>query len=69
MRRWRDEPVTASGTASRHTVVVGIDGSDASIDALGWAAAQAERTGAALEAVTAWQWPLSLGNALPLAPE
>ena len=48
-------------------VVVGVDGSDASIHALEWAFTQAQLTGAELEVVTAWQWPLSLGMPLPVA--
>ncbi|GAA5156354.1 hypothetical protein GCM10023321_31960 [Pseudonocardia eucalypti] len=44
-------------------VVVGVDGSDASLDALRWAARQAELTGAALHAVTVWQWPTTYGYA------
>lgn len=39
-------------------LVVGVDGSAASIDALQWAARQAKLTGAALEAVIAWQYPM-----------
>jgi nucleotide-binding universal stress UspA family protein len=38
-------------------IVVGVDGSDGSIDALRWAARQAELTGATLRVVTAWAFP------------
>jgi nucleotide-binding universal stress UspA family protein len=38
-------------------VVVGIDGSPASVEALHWAAAEARRRGAPLEVVHAWQGP------------
>jgi nucleotide-binding universal stress UspA family protein len=38
-------------------IVVGVDGSDGSRDALRWAAAQAQLTGAALRAVATWRWP------------
>ncbi|HVA06495.1 MAG TPA: universal stress protein [Acidimicrobiales bacterium] len=38
-------------------IVVGVDGSDGSIDALRWAARQAELTGAKLHVVTAWAFP------------
>jgi nucleotide-binding universal stress UspA family protein len=38
-------------------IVVGVDGSDSSLDALRWAAAQARVTGAELVAVTAWSFP------------
>ena len=39
-------------------IVVGIDGSECSKEALRWAVRQAKFTGAALEAVMAWQYPL-----------
>ena len=38
-------------------IVVGVDGSPASVDALRWAARQAELTGAAVEAVISWDYP------------
>src|SRR5664280_1107719 len=63
------EPMSAQGGTSIHTIVAGVDGSDSSIDALRWAFAEAERTGADLEAITAWQWPLTLGAVAPFAPE
>jgi nucleotide-binding universal stress UspA family protein len=47
-------------------VVVGIDGSQASLDALAWAARQADLTGARLEVLAAWEWPTSFGWAVPL---
>src|SRR5664280_2958259 len=45
-------------------IVVGIDGSNASLSALEWAARQAEFTDAALEIVAAWEWPTSFGWSL-----
>ena len=51
------------------TIVVGVDGSDTSIAALSWAAELAAATGAAVEAVTTWEWPMSLGPSLPLPAE
>jgi nucleotide-binding universal stress UspA family protein len=42
-------------------IVVGVDGSDQSIDALRWAAGQAKLTGASLRVVTTWHYPVSLG--------
>jgi nucleotide-binding universal stress UspA family protein len=47
-------------------IVVGVDGSSSSLDALGWAAAQAELTGSTLEVVSTWDWPASLGWAVPV---
>ncbi len=38
-------------------IVVGVDGSAASADALRWAARQAKLTGAELRAVSSWRWP------------
>jgi nucleotide-binding universal stress UspA family protein len=38
-------------------IVVGVDGSDSSKEALAWAVRQAALTGAVVDAVTAWQIP------------
>lgn len=46
---------------SPHRIVVGVDGSAQSIDALHWAARIAADTGAEIDAVTAWQYPTSYG--------
>ena len=43
--------------AAEPTVVVGVDGSDGSREALQWGAAQAELIGGALRAVGSWRWP------------
>jgi nucleotide-binding universal stress UspA family protein len=43
-------------------IVVGIDGSEDSKDALRWAARQAELTATTLTVVTAWQLPVSFGT-------
>jgi nucleotide-binding universal stress UspA family protein len=40
-----------------NTIVVGIDGSDVSKDALRWAAHQAQLTGAGLHVVMTWEFP------------
>ncbi|WP_153504616.1 universal stress protein [Cumulibacter manganitolerans] len=44
-------------------IVVGVDGSPASIDAIRWAAGQAALTGSTVVAVTAWSIPASYGVA------
>lgn len=46
-------------------IVVGVDGSQSSLDALEWAANQARLTGSALEVVTTWEYPVSFGWAPP----
>lgn len=38
-------------------IVVGVDGSEGSRDAIRWAARQARLTGAPLRAVASWRWP------------
>jgi nucleotide-binding universal stress UspA family protein len=42
-------------------IVVGVDGSEPSKDALRWAAGQARRTGSDLHAVCAWEFPAAYG--------
>jgi nucleotide-binding universal stress UspA family protein len=51
-------------TPEGHRIVVGIDGSPASLSALEWAAHQAEITDASLEIVASWEWPTSFGWSL-----
>jgi nucleotide-binding universal stress UspA family protein len=46
-------------------IVVGIDGSPSSNEALDWAILQAQLTGAVLQAVTAWEYPVSFGYIAP----
>src|SRR5690242_13088639 len=41
---------------TRDLIVVGVDGSEGSRQALRWAVAEAQRNGGAVEAVTAWYW-------------
>lgn len=45
----------------RPVIVVGVDGSEASKDALRWAAGQARLTSAELHAVIAWRLPVAYG--------
>jgi nucleotide-binding universal stress UspA family protein len=51
-----------------HRIVVGVDGSSCSLDALEWAIRQAQLTGARVLVVTAWQRPSAVGWGLPVAP-
>ena len=46
---------------SGHRIVAGVDGSPSSISALRWAIRQAELTGAAVDAVIAWNYPVPVG--------
>jgi nucleotide-binding universal stress UspA family protein len=48
-------------TEGRPVIVVGVDGSAASIEALQWAARTAHTSGAELETVTCWDYPVSYG--------
>lgn len=50
-------------------IVVGVDGSAPSKAALAWAVRQARLTGAAVEAVIAWEYPATYGSTMPAAPE
>jgi nucleotide-binding universal stress UspA family protein len=56
-----------SQQAADHRIVVGVDGSPSAIAALAWAIGQAELTGATVEAVIAWHYPVVMGGA-PFAP-
>ncbi len=46
-------------------IVVGVDGSEGSVAALGWAAQEARSRGAALTIVTAWEFPHSAYLGMP----
>jgi nucleotide-binding universal stress UspA family protein len=56
--------VTSTHKESR--IVVGVDGSPSSVAALGWAAQQAELTGATLEVLGSWEWPITYGAPIAL---
>jgi nucleotide-binding universal stress UspA family protein len=58
--------MTSVSQAGGGRVVVGVDGSPSSLDALSWAARQAELTAARLEVVMSWEWPSSYGWAVPV---
>jgi len=50
-----------------HRIVVGVDGSVPSVAALAWAVRQARLTGAAVEAVIAWEFPITYGYPAPVS--
>jgi nucleotide-binding universal stress UspA family protein len=50
-------------------VVVGVDGSSASLEALEWAARQVELTNSTLHIVVTWDWPMTFGWAAPIPSE
>jgi nucleotide-binding universal stress UspA family protein len=68
----REQSMSESAVASvstndvRPVIVVGVDGSDASKDALRWAADYTALVAGQLRAMSAWEWPVTLGVALPL---
>ena len=61
-----EDPMTEDPGQPSGAVVVGFDGSIAATCAVDWAADQAELTGGRLELVSAWQYPTSWGNVIPL---
>ncbi|MGD0852783.1 MAG: universal stress protein [Acidimicrobiales bacterium] len=50
-----------ASVAGGHRIVVGIDGSAASLAALDWSVRQAELTHADLEVIATWEWPTGFG--------
>ena len=61
-----EETETLEGANQAPRIVVGIDGSPPSLDAMFWAARQAELTQASLDIVMAWEWPTSYGWTIPV---
>jgi nucleotide-binding universal stress UspA family protein len=53
--------MNGSGSEQNGRIVVGVDGSEGSKNALRWAARQASLTGATLEAVIGWEYPAFYG--------
>ncbi len=58
--------MTAEPSRETSRIVVGLDGSASSFEALSWAARQAVMTGSSLEIVMTWEWPSSYGWAVPV---
>ena len=52
-----------TSSALPHRIVVGIDGSSDSARALDWAVIEAQQSGALLDIVTAWMFPMAIGYA------
>jgi len=57
----------SSEQTNGHRIVVGVDGSPSSMGALAWAVRQAGLTGASVEAVIAWHYPVMVGG-VPFVP-
>jgi nucleotide-binding universal stress UspA family protein len=57
--------MTSSHSGEHRRIVVGVDGSHHSEQALRWGAFLATTLGARIEAVTAWQFPVTYGWAAP----
>jgi len=57
----------SEATGNGHRIVVGVDGSPPSQEALAWAMRQAELTGASVDAVIAWHDPVVIGG-MPHGP-
>jgi nucleotide-binding universal stress UspA family protein len=57
----------SAASSNGHRIVVGVDGSQASQEALAWAMLQAELTGASVDAVIAWHDPVVIGG-MPRGP-
>jgi nucleotide-binding universal stress UspA family protein len=58
--------MTPEESPTPHRIVVGVDGSPSSLDALSWAARQAHLTESSLEIMMTWEWPSSYGWAAPI---
>jgi nucleotide-binding universal stress UspA family protein len=48
-----------TSSSSSHRIVVGVDGSESSMQALAWAVGQAELTHSSVLVVSAWHWPVT----------
>ncbi|HVB45530.1 MAG TPA: universal stress protein [Streptosporangiaceae bacterium] len=54
--------MSAPNNGGVHKIVAGVDGSPPSVAALRWALRQAELSGATVDAVIAWQYPVAAGG-------
>src|ERR1700691_578777 len=55
----------SASAGSQPRIVVGVDGSDSSRDALQWAATQAELVGGKLQVIMTWELPTNYGWVAP----
>jgi len=62
----KESVMTARTEERGHRLVVGVDGSAASLAALDWAADMAGSTGADVEVVATWSWPSGYGAAVAI---
>jgi nucleotide-binding universal stress UspA family protein len=58
--------MTRPGSGQERRIVVGVDGSVPSRAALRWAIRQAKLTGATVDAVIAWEYPVTYGYPAPV---
>jgi nucleotide-binding universal stress UspA family protein len=58
--------VTSTGPGATPRILVGVDGSPASVGALWWAARYANLASYTVDALISWEWPTSYGTALML---
>ncbi len=60
-------PSESESTTASNRVVVGVDGSPASLEALEWALRYSSLSCSSVDVVAVWDWPLTLSMA-PIAP-
>jgi nucleotide-binding universal stress UspA family protein len=60
-----DNDAASQEGGGSNRIVVGIDGSPASVGALEWAARQADLTKATLDVIMTWDWPSGYGWSVP----
>jgi nucleotide-binding universal stress UspA family protein len=62
MARSREQQMPVRENGKNPRIVAGVDGSDSSLSALRWAIRQAGLTGATVQAVAAWHYPVAPGG-------